>query len=286
MVLVASGRSPSPSPLTTSVAMIGGGLRRRRWISPGAEAGLVEVGDQHLGEPEAERVEEGRERAPRRQRVDARMRIEALVLDRQHGIPGVLRDGGERDVAALLPRARRHQRRQHRSVEGDCVARALAGEGERANGAAAPSARRRERHFNGLPACGSASRPDHDRVAHHGELAGAPDPGTLRVAEIVQADDQIGLGERLAAAQLEGTRVDARQRSHPFPLQPCVDEGGERHVGVVAGGGHRQHPHGREQQQVAQQAASPAFPLPGSRTRRLLWQSWQVGGSVLQTVTT
>ncbi len=46
----------------------------------------------------------------------------------------------------------------------------------------------------------------------------------LRVAEVVEPGDQLLLGERLAAPELDRPGVDARQRALALAVQPCVDE--------------------------------------------------------------
>ena len=51
--------------------------------------------------------------------IDAGVRVEALVLDGQHGLLHPRRDGGQRHVARFSARAVGHQRRQQRRVELD-----------------------------------------------------------------------------------------------------------------------------------------------------------------------
>jgi hypothetical protein len=54
----------------------------------------------------------------------------------------------------------------------------------------------------------------------------------MRVAEIVQAIDELTLGERLPAAQLERPRENAREDGLVLAVKPCVDEVGEADVRV------------------------------------------------------
>ena len=63
-----------------------------------------------------------------------------------------------------------------------------------------------------------------DRAARHVELAGLHDLGPLRVAEVVQPVDQLAVGQRLPAPQLERTRKDARKHGVALAVQPRVDE--------------------------------------------------------------
>ena len=60
----------------------------------------------------------------------------------------------------------------------------------------------------------------------------------LRVAEVVQPIDQLPLGQRLAAAQLERPREDARKHRVALAVQARVDQ--PREADVVVGGGEAQ----------------------------------------------
>ena len=76
------------------------------------------------------------------------------------------------------------------------------------------------------------ARHDRDGVAADGELAGRLGGATLRVAEVVQADDQLLLAERLPLAQHDRPRVHARQRALALAVQAGIDEPRERDVVV------------------------------------------------------
>ena len=78
-----------------------------------------------------------------------------------------------------------------------------------------------------------------------------------RVAEIVQPIDQLAVGERLAAAELERTREHAWQHAIAFAVQPRVDEMGEADVVVDA------------QASTGQDRAGPTAPSASERTQRL-----------------
>ena len=66
-----------------------------------------------------------------------------------------------------------------------------------------------------------------DGAAADGELAGLLDARALGVAEVVQPIDELLLGERLAAAQLERPREDARQHAIALAVQARVDQPAE-----------------------------------------------------------
>ena len=57
------------------------------------------------------------------------------------------------------------------------------------------------------------ARHDRDRAGADRELAGLLGVRALRVAEVVQPIDELALGQRLAAAELERPREDARQHA-------------------------------------------------------------------------
>ena len=67
-----------------------------------------------------------------------------------------------------------------------------------------------------------------DRAAVDGELAGLLERRALRVAEVVQPIDELPLGQRLAAPQLERPREDARQDAVALAVQARVDQARER----------------------------------------------------------
>ena len=175
------------------------------------------------------------------------MLVEAAVLDREHRL---LMRGGIADSAT----GRRFSRsppsaRQQRRVERRAARSACAPSSSRSHAIGDARRRRPSRRFaagRGAGGCWKTTRttwplssgargmiataPCADR-----ELAGLLDRVALRVAEIVQPIDQLPLGQRLAAAQLERPREDARQHAVALAVQPRVDQAREADV-VVAGG--------------------------------------------------
>ena len=68
------------------------------------------------------------------------------------------------------------------------------------------------------------ARQNRHRAGADRKLARLLQGGALRVAEIVQPIDQLPVGERLPAPQLERAGEDARQHRLTFAVQPGVDE--------------------------------------------------------------
>ena len=101
------------------------------------------------------------------------------------------------------------------------------------------------------------------------ELAGLLHGGALRVAQVVQARDQVLLREVLAAAELDGPAVDAGQRPLALAVQPRVDHPREADVGDDQ----RQDARGptpapRPMMAHRFQAATPPGPRPWGPCRR------------------
>jgi hypothetical protein len=82
-------------------------------------------------------------------------------------------------------------------------------------------------------------RHDRDRAGADRELAGLLEAIAVRVAELVEPIDQLLLGHRLTAAQLERPRQDAREHRRPLAVEPVVDHFREPHV-VIRGDGQQQ----------------------------------------------
>src|SRR4029450_10293856 len=92
-----------------------------------------------------------------------------------------------------------------------------------------------------------------------GELAGVADGRALRVAEIVQPVDQLAIGERLSAPQLQRPREDARAHRLALSVEAGVDELGEARV-VVTGDEEGEDERNRERQR--RQPDPPFAPPP------------------------
>ncbi len=170
--------------------------------------------------------------------IDAGMLEEAAVLDGEHRLAHAIGNHGERDGTPLftLPLA---ERRQHRRVE-DQPFRDFRSQLELQDVIGDPrpcrrflgrrTARRRrtlEQDADDLPLEARRARHDADLAGAHGELAGLLDVLAVRVPEIVQPVDQPLVGERLAAAQLERTREDLRQRRVALTMKARVDQTAE-----------------------------------------------------------
>ena len=103
-----------------------------------------------------------------------------MVLDGEHCLLHVLRDGRQRHIAALLPAAAAHERGQERCVELNRLG-ALATNVETTD-AAAP-----ERHADNVITKIARSPLDRDRVALDAELARRVGLVSLGVPKIVQS---------------------------------------------------------------------------------------------------
>jgi hypothetical protein len=101
----------------------------------------------------------------------------------------------------------------------------------------------------------AAARRDRDGVAPDGKLAGLLRAGAMGVAEIVELRDEVLLGDRLAAAQFDRARVDARQRALALAVQARVDEAREGDVVVGERGAGEQRDRGEHVKQVTSPAA-------------------------------
>src|SRR5207249_475068 len=80
----------------------------------------------------------------------------------------------------------------------------------------------------------AASWRDGQRSVADGELPRFAERRPLCVPEVIELVDELTVGERLAAAQLERTREDARQHAIAFPVQLPVNQPREADV-VVPG---------------------------------------------------
>ena len=182
------------------------------------------------------------------ERVDARMRVEPLVLDRQHRPLHVGGNGRERHGASLLPSAARHQRGEERRIELDRVPRAPPFDVDALD-------RPGETDPHGGAAQIARPRPDGHRRALEGELARSVRLRPLGVAEVVEERDELLLAGGLSAPEHDGARKDARQRPLALAVEPFVDLPGEGNRGVPAG---RHRRHGRRRGGIRRQ------PPPGA----------------------
>src|SRR5581483_8142105 len=149
------------------------------------------------------------------------MFVETAVFDREDCLHHPRRDDGERDRPFLLALGGVAERGQHRRVERQPLAR-LAAEIEREHvigrtrrrrlSRRRPYVRRRltlEDDTRDLAVEFGSARRDRDDAGAGGELTGLGNGGALRVAEIVEAIDQLAIGEQLTAPQLERTGENA-----------------------------------------------------------------------------
>ena len=186
------------------------------------------------------------DRADHADRIEAGVLVETAILDREHRLLHARRDDGERHRPPLFALAAA-ERRQHRRVErhplgrvsrraravlhaiGDARRRRLLALGHR------PRRRRTLEHdADRLALQLGHARHDRDRAGADRELAGLLEAIAVRVAELVEPIDQLLLGHRLAAAQLERPRQDAREHGRALAVQARVDQPREADV-VVAG---------------------------------------------------
>src|SRR4051794_6488795 len=170
------------------------------------------------------------------------MFVEAPILDRQHRLLHPLWDRGQRDGAALLALAA-IQGGEHWRIEHQPLARFRAeleplhavGRLRRrlpARGVLHFWRRPLEDDADDLPFQFGRARHDRDRAVADGELARFLDMVAMRIAEIVEAVDQLALGERLAPAQLERTREDPWKHRLAFAVQPRINEMREADIGI------------------------------------------------------
>ncbi len=156
------------------------------------------------------------------------MIVEAAILDRQHRLTHPFRNLRERHLAPLLTSFTfGHERREQRRFEDHRrqrlpIARPLERlddeRSARIRLALRGRRRRIEDHADDL-AVGLAAADHHrDGVAADREFTGPLDGGALRVAEIVEAVDQLPIGEALSAVQFERR---AKMRGNTRVCSPC-----------------------------------------------------------------
>jgi hypothetical protein len=168
------------------------------------------------------------DRAEDANRVDAQVLVEASILDGDDCLHHSSRNGGQRNLPALLPRGA-HEGREQRRIEHDSVGRAAAGldaahaGGRGRHGRRLPGARLLERDANDLALVIAAARHERDRASRHGELASLFDTGALRVAEVVEPIDELSGTQPLTLAQRQRAREHARQHAVPLTVKARFD---------------------------------------------------------------
>ncbi len=193
------------------------------------------------------------------------MFVETMIFDRQHRLCHSRRDGRQRNRPALFAFPG-NQRRQHRRVENEPLT-CLVAEFELQHAVGGAFWRRRfargrcargsrswplKNNLDELPVELRASRHQRDSAGAHGEFTGTLRRRPLGVAKIIQAIDQLPIGQRLPASQFERPCQDARQGGLAFAVKPLVDQ--PREADVIVGGektanhqrnrqGKRRHPH-------------------------------------------
>ncbi len=214
--------------------------------------------------------------------VDARVVVEAPVLDRQHGANDVRRDLRQADLPPLLALAaveRGEQRRFELHRIAGARARDLEAFQPVGGGHWRPAGLRngRAREDQPDPLAGGRARARHhpDLPLALGELAGLQRRGLLRVAQVVEPIDQLPLAERLALAQFHRPGVDARRRPQPFAVQPLVHQPGEDGVVVTKEAGeHDGDDSGRDDQDTEPPAPPPGTWRRGSGAGGALLDHW------------
>ncbi len=224
-------------------------------------------------EIDATAAQVGRERAEHADGVDAWMSVEASVLDGEHGLLHVRRNGGQRHAASPLARRvgqRAEQRRIERRLGDRPVVEQDAGDGLRTSrGAwARPLGERRFRapfQADVAPGVDAAARHDLDGVVAGRELPGLARAGAARVAKIVEALDDLAFRKREAGAEGQRAAVDARQDADALAVQPLFDQAGEVPVVVAGGpGGHEDRERKGGNEQARPPPPRPPRPGPGA----------------------
>ncbi len=169
------------------------------------------------------------------------MGVKALVFDGQDRLLHVDRNPRHRHVPPLLARTGRHQGRQQRCIELHVVDLAGADDfqvpdSNRRHPRAASCRHGRKRDTDDLAAVRSAAGNQRHPVRDSGELSGLRGLRALSVAELIQAGDEIRLGQRLSAAELDGTGVHAWDDPLPLAMQAIVDHARIRDVKVAGDG--------------------------------------------------
>jgi hypothetical protein len=222
-------------------------------LRDGAAADHVRLVAEHVGE----------HRADGRDWIDAGVRVEPLILGRDHRFLHPLRNFRQRHAAPLLASGG-HQCREQGGVQLQGIGLAAADDLElsdscrhrgRALRRALDRRRRIELHADHLALEVSAARRQRNRIPPDRKLAGLFDASPVRVAQIVEPRDELELGDGLPAAQFHRSREDARQRALPLAMQARIDHPRERDVVV---GEDRRGQHDERAEGVQGEADPPA----------------------------
>ena len=163
------------------------------------------------------------------------MVVEAAILDCEHGLLHLSRNVRERDPAPALARAG-HERAQQRRVERDLRDRGVADEQTRDSWLWIGTLRRDWRgplYANDASTRRAGSRNEGDGVGLGREFASRHGMLSLRVAEVVEPGDDVGVRQRESSPQGQWTAEDSRNTADALPLEPGVNDDRESAV-VVA----------------------------------------------------
>ncbi len=210
----------------------------------------------------------------RANRINAGVIVEAPILDRQYRLHHALRDHLQRNVAALLaPRC--DERRDERSAQRHLLDRRYLlvddfDASDRRPRTRFRSTREHDPDRSSLPI--AVAGDEHQRVATDRELAELFRPLPVRVADLVQALDQLDLADGLPPPKLE--RTGKHPRIHPLHLavHPRVDHAREDHPVVAADACKKEQRAGQPDEDVEPPAAlrkTGQNPLPCGGLRRL-----------------
>ena len=215
----------------------------------------------------------GDDGAHRADGIHAPVVVEAAILDGDDRLHHAPRNGGEGHLPPLLP-SRAHEGGQERRIQDDAVGgRSFcldAGDPLRGGTRAARLLHARALEDDAHHLAGAIAPPgdQRDGAPADGELAGPLDARPVRVPEIVQAVDELAIGERLPAVQLEGTREHARQHAIALAREARLDL--PREGGVVVRERRDEHPRDRRQQDPRiDQPLAPAHRDPPEALQRL-----------------
>jgi hypothetical protein len=213
-------------------------------------------------------------------RIDPRVLVETTVFDREHGVDHVGRDGCQRHVAAFLA-AGRDQGGDERRAQGHVGGRRLGSDyldllDDGRFGVLGPLAAKRHAHLLILEV--SVLGYDQERVTPDGELAAQRCLGTVGVAEVVEAIDELVGGQGLAAMELERPGEHPRVDTLHLPVDARVDHAGEQHV-VVTQDRRKDDQRSGEPHQREELPATLAPQARGALFRRLRFLRWGAAGT-------
>ena len=200
--------------------------------------------------PIAEEV--GEEGAYHADEIDTPVVVEAAVLDGQHGLDDMRRQGRQGHRSPLFPLG--HVRAEERRVDHEPLADGLPqtqlfhvvrglGWRHRLRRGFAGCGRPLKGHAHRLTLELGRARQDRDNAGTDGELADLLGLGPLCIPEVVQPVHQLPAGHRLAASQFQRSGEDVREHPLTLAVEPGVNQQGEASVVEArkkARNGHRQ----------------------------------------------